>query len=616
MIRLGGKTRLPVEVAGEAIAILAKRGAGKTNTAVVLVEELHKANVQTVVLDPVGVWWGVRSGTGGTSEGGLPMPVLGGAHGDVGLEPGQRAAELVADVVVDTGQSVVVDVSEMSKTEQRTFVASFAQRLYRRKGQSRSIIHVVLEEADEFAPQRVTNKDAPMVGAISQLIRRGRSRGIGMTVITQRSASLNKDVLDQADVLIAMRTTGPRDRKAIEGWIQHQDAEGLEEVLPSLPSLATGEAWVWNPERSILDRIQVRRRDTFDTSATPGAGGKRAEPRSVAPIDLAALGKQIAETAERAKENDPAHLRKTIRAQQGEIMKLRTEAATRHTETVEVERVVEVEKIVEVPLLTDADRKLVQAAIDAVNQAGKAFALLEPVIGKLDAPKIGLDPRAARLAREEIEKLTRLPSPASSGPKEVKYAQPRATTLRPPVTPLRPDASAADANGDVLTPARLKVLDALRWFEIAGIGAPTKQALAPMAGTRHTSGGFKNNLGKLRTYGYIDYPASNQVQLTEQGRAAATEPDMTPTNESMQDAVRDVVTPAQWKILDALIGVWPEPLDRIDLAAAVDVPVTSGGFKNNLGKLRTLGAIEYPSTGMVVASPMLFPEESMNAGVA
>ena len=54
----------------------------------------------------------------------------------------------------------------------------------------------------------------------------------------------------------------------------------------------------------------------------------------------------------------------------------------------------------------------------------------------------------------------------------------------------------------------------------------------------------------------------------------------------------------------------PEPLDKIDLAAAVDVPITSGGFKNNLGKLRTLGAIDYPSPGMVAATPMLFPEEA------
>lgn len=33
---------------------------------------------------------------------------------------------------------------------------------------------------------------------------------------------------------------------------------------------------------------------------------------------------------------------------------------------------------------------------------------------------------------------------------------------------------------------------------------------------------------------------------------------------------------------------------------------TSGGYFNNLGALRTLGVIDYPSPGRVVALPVLF----------
>ena len=53
-LHLAPRFALPVDVAGEAIAILAKRGAGKTNTATVLVEELVDADVQVVIVDPVG----------------------------------------------------------------------------------------------------------------------------------------------------------------------------------------------------------------------------------------------------------------------------------------------------------------------------------------------------------------------------------------------------------------------------------------------------------------------------------------------------------------------------------------------------------------------------------
>jgi DNA helicase HerA-like ATPase len=47
---------LPVEVVTETLAIIANRGAGKSSTAVVLVEELHGAGQPVVILDPKGDW--------------------------------------------------------------------------------------------------------------------------------------------------------------------------------------------------------------------------------------------------------------------------------------------------------------------------------------------------------------------------------------------------------------------------------------------------------------------------------------------------------------------------------------------------------------------------------
>jgi DNA helicase HerA-like ATPase len=60
---------LPAEAVSETFAILAKRGAGKTYTAAVMVEELLKAGLHVVVVDPVGAWWGLRASADGTGEG-------------------------------------------------------------------------------------------------------------------------------------------------------------------------------------------------------------------------------------------------------------------------------------------------------------------------------------------------------------------------------------------------------------------------------------------------------------------------------------------------------------------------------------------------------------------
>lgn len=196
-LKISRELALPLDLAGETIAILAKRGAGKTNTATVLVEELVAANVQTVIVDPVGAWWGIRSSAAGERGAGLAIPIIGGQHGDVELE--QTAGQLIADVVVGSGQSMLLDLSDFpSKGAVNRFVTDFAERLYRRKARASSLLHLVLEEADEFAPQRGQADTARMRGAIEQIVRRGRSRGLGVTLITQRSAVLNKDVLTQA----------------------------------------------------------------------------------------------------------------------------------------------------------------------------------------------------------------------------------------------------------------------------------------------------------------------------------------------------------------------------------------------------------------------------------
>lgn len=101
---------------------------------------------------------------------------------------------------------------------------AFAQRLYRQAGDEP--LHLLLVRAE----------DAQMVGAWQRLVKMGRFKGIGVTLVSQRSAAVNKDVLEQVDNLIVLRTTGPRDREAIKRWVDtHADRE---EIIDSLPSLA------------------------------------------------------------------------------------------------------------------------------------------------------------------------------------------------------------------------------------------------------------------------------------------------------------------------------------------------------------------------------------------
>jgi DNA helicase HerA-like ATPase len=53
--------RLPLDVVTSTIAILARKGRGKTYTAAVLCEEFLDAGQIPVIIDPLGVWWGLKS---------------------------------------------------------------------------------------------------------------------------------------------------------------------------------------------------------------------------------------------------------------------------------------------------------------------------------------------------------------------------------------------------------------------------------------------------------------------------------------------------------------------------------------------------------------------------
>lgn len=148
---------LPPEAVTEGFAILANRGAGKSATATLFVEQLYKAGSPVVVVDVKGDWWGIRSGADGRTPG-LPLVIFGGEHADVDLEP--TAGSLVADLVVDDQVSAVLDLSDMSKTKARAFATDFAERLYRR---NRDPLHVVVEEADVLIPQRGTAAEARLL---------------------------------------------------------------------------------------------------------------------------------------------------------------------------------------------------------------------------------------------------------------------------------------------------------------------------------------------------------------------------------------------------------------------------------------------------------------------
>jgi hypothetical protein len=133
---------------------------------------------------------------------------------------------------------------------------------------------------------------------------------------------------------------------------------------------------------------------------------------------------------------------------------------------------------------------------------------------------------------------------------------------------------------------------------------PHKNTVAAVAGVSPTSGGYFNNLGAMKSAGLIDYPQPGFVSLTTEGGAVAIAP---AGDGELHEKWLEIVTEPQAKILRALIDAHPEPMQKDSLAEHIGVSPTSGGFFNNLGSLRTLGAIDYPQKGFAALTKYVMP---------
>ena len=570
----------PLEAVTETIAILAKRGSGKTYCAAVLVEEMVKAGLPVVVVDPIGVWWGLRSNAKGDGPG-LPIVIFGGDRADLPL--GESMGAAIADLVVEQRFPAVLDLSLLSKSAARRFMTAFAERLFQR---NREALHLVLDEADAWAPQRAADGGQRLLGAIEDLVRRGRARGLGMTLITQRPAVLHKDVLTQCEVLIALRMTGPRDVAAIDEWVRlHADEEVARTLKASLPSLPIGTAWVWSPGwLSVLKQIKVRKRETFDSSATPKVGQKRVEPSARAAVDLEALREQLQSQVEAELASDPQTM-----ARQIADLKTQLRARPQTVERVEVP----VEVIVEKPILAEGE-------VERLEEKARDMLALAKDLGNLGGEIL------AKLNELNVPKVT--PKLAPNLTAATPTAKP--TAPRPPSAPVIPATSKAEIALDE-KPSRpqQRILDALATFAALGLADVARSNVAVWSRQSPKSGGFTNNLGALRSAGMIEYPTSGSVALTALGSSHVEPVEALMTLAQLHDAWCSYLSGPQERIVRALIEIYPDVLTRADLAEVTEQSAGSGGYSNNLGALRSLGVVDYPQSGHVAATALLFPNE-------
>lgn len=575
---------LPLDTVTQTIAILAKRRVGKSYTMRRLVEQLFKTNQQVVIVDPKGDQWGIRSSADGKAPG-FPVVILGGEHGDAPLEA--NAGEVVANLVVKERVSVLLDISLFRKHEVATFMTGFMENLYRLKAQEqyRTPMMLVIDEADAIAPQKPQKGEERMLGAAEDIVRRGGQRGIGCTLVTQRSAVLNKNVLTQAQMLIVLRTIAPQDLAAMNAWIDvHGEAEQRKILMGSLPSLPIGDAWFWSPgwptDEGIFERAHVLPIETFDSGATPKVGEKPIVPKNLADVDLEVLKAQMAATIEKTKKDNPKSLHAEIARLTHELAAAKS-AQPKATTT-------EIKKI-EVPVIG-------KRATAAITESVKKMAAVNNKMGKLINDFHEAQEKTNQSVAILLSKIEAIKKPIFVATNGIKKHEP---------VFIQSQSSSTESNEQVIDGPEQRILDAIAWFESLGNMQPEQAAVAFIAGYLAGGSGYERARGSLNKKG-LTRCQNGSIGLTNEGRIYSQQPVAAPTTEQLHQKVLAILPGPEQRVIQVLLSRYPDPISNADLAAQSGYEPGGSGYERARGRLRTLGLIEFTNDKRVKAREILF----------
>jgi uncharacterized protein len=597
---------LPLDLVTMRTSVYGTSGAGKSTFGRLVAERVHAAGQRFCAIDLKNDWWGLKSSADGKSAG-IPVVIFGGPRRDIQIFP--DGGEAVAETVVSIEQSCIVDLDDFSKTKQLRFLTAFLNRLY---DLNRKPLLLFPDEADRYASQKPISAEMhESLGASEDIARRGRKRGIGSFWLTQRTASLNKNVSDICDLTVVFRTPGSRDLKELEERVGRvANKEQVAEVMRLAPGLEDGQAIFLSSHPKLrklmpagAQPIQLPLPWTFDSSATPGVGQRRREPKVLAKADLAAIEARMTQQVERAKADDPKALRSQLADARKMIVSMQLQLERQSTRKVE-------EKKVEVPilkakqvsaleksatLLANYGDKVMRHGLDLLAAIGKAV----PLDG--DGSKLVFERGTATVrnpgdfrSKAAIERAaTALHTPAGAGPA---------------AKPAPPSPSAPVQAGELTISGPMqKILNTLASFEGLGVQECDRNQVALFSGASPTSSSYSNNVSALSSAGLIVYPGRGKVALTDSGRAIAANETVFSSIEDLHSTWIAKVGGACGKILRAAIDVYPNAITKEEIALQVGASPTSSSFSNNLSTLRTLGVIDYPGRGLVIATPLLFP---------
>jgi hypothetical protein len=600
------------------LLIQANSGGGKSRAIRYLLEQTH-GRVQHIVLD--------REGEFATLRERFPY-LLAGRDGEVAADPSNvRAVKLLARTLLETGVSAVIDLSDLSLAQQREYVRVFVGAMNQMPRTLWKDCLIVIDEAHLFAPEKGKGESAARE-EIALLLSTSRKRGFCVVLATQRIAKIDKDVSAECLNKMIGRTSEEDLRRAAEELgMDKATSKGLRALDP-------GSFWTYGPAIA-AEPVLVR---TGDVQTHPPKRGAMRAPAPDAPAAIkkvmaafADLPKQAAEEqetvdalkrevrelrarAEKAEKGTPvgsvphatmvsqinAAVNAASREHAAAIARLRKalEAAMKFIVTVNAQQfdvagvsAEEVAKAVQAAVgqvTALVDRRLAAKAQDIKQlraSAERIIAQLQAVLGDETPVEV-----AVNVTRDVAFKVD---APASGNGKRLAVPRPRDVAL---------------VRRDGVTGVEQRILNTIAGMEALGVAEPDKATVAALVGYHPNAKSYSNAMGSLRTGGKVTYPDGGRVALTDEGRAIADNSLPVESREQLHGLWIDRLGNVAGRILSPLLEVYPDALPADAVAEAAGYHPNAKSFSNMKGRLRTLGLIDYPRPGQLVATRILFPE--------
>ena len=144
--------------------------------------------------------------------------------------------------LVKPGTCSVINLKGINPDAQEIIIFKLLKDLFElRKKNTVAPFFLVIEEAHNYCPERSfgETKSSKIIRTIAS---EGRKFGLGLCIVSQRPARVDKSVLSQCTTQIILKVTNPNDLKAISNSVEGINSESINEIqrLPIGTAMITG----------------------------------------------------------------------------------------------------------------------------------------------------------------------------------------------------------------------------------------------------------------------------------------------------------------------------------------------------------------------------------------